>query len=40
MNGNIICISVVASAPVACLLLLAYQQAGIAVLMVAVPMAA
>jgi diguanylate cyclase (GGDEF)-like protein/PAS domain S-box-containing protein len=33
-------ISVVGSAPVACLLLLAYQQAGIVVLMVALPMAA
>jgi len=42
MFGNFgwVGISVVASAPVACLLLLAYQQAGIAVLMVAVPMAA
>ena len=42
MFGNFgwVGISVVGSAPVACLLLLAYQQAGIAVLMVAVPMAA
>ena len=42
MFGNFgwVGISVVGSAPVACLLLLAYQQAGIAVLIVAVPMAA
>ena len=42
MFGNFgwVGISVVGSAPVACLLLLAYQQAGVAVLIVAVPMAA
>ena len=42
MFGNFgwVGISVVGSAPVACLLFLAYQQAGIGVLMVAVPMAA
>ena len=42
MFGNFgwVGISVVGSAPVACLLLLAYQHAGIVVLMVAVPMAA